>query len=559
MVLGLALTARADSAASSVQIYASVDDNGAADVNMTVRLRIEQAVESLYFPLPLNAEKVKLNDRDVNATRDAGALQVSLGKDIAGYVGEHVLNFKFTIPDVVHMVFDEKAKENKLTLELPLLSGFEYPVQSVSLTVMVPEDIQGRPIFKSTYYQDSIDTLLDYTVSSNMITGIITQQLKDHETLSLTMTVPPSMFDGVSTYVRVGNPELVPMLILAGVALIYWLLFLRGMPLLRERRTSPPDGSTAGEMGTRLTMSGGDLTGMILSWAQMGYLLIRLDDRGRVWLHKRMNMGNERQLFEIKTFRALFAKSPVVDVSTRRYAALACRVSEFKQGKKTLMHPKCGNPLIFRLLGCGVQLLCGWCYAMNFTGIIAFQVILALFLSALGAVSGWLIQSGMYQLHLRFRSLLWAALGAAVGWVLLGVWAGPWAIGLGSTLGQMLFGLMAAYGGRRSPLGRQNAVEVLGFRHYLRKVSREDLKRIQKNDPEYFYNILPHAIALGVEQSFARQFGKQAMPQCPYFHCGVKQRMTAAEWVQFFREAVSVMDEGPRRMKLEKFAILRLR
>jgi len=526
---------------------------------MTVRLRVEQPVESLYFPLPANADNVKLNDKDANFHRSGSVLLVNLGKNVAGYVGDHVLNFRYTIPNVVHVTKDEKTGERKLTMELPLLCGFEYPVQSVSLSVMVPENIVNRPIFKSTYHQDSIDTILSYSVNNNMITGLITQQLKDQETLTLTMTVPPSMFDGVSTYVREGNPESVPMLVLAGIALVYWLIFLRCFPVFRERRNTAPEGITAGEMGTRLTMAGADLTGMILSWAQMGYLLIQLDDNGRVWLHKRMNMGNERNLFEVKTFKALFGKHRAVNVLTRRYAELACRVSESIPGKKLLNHPKSGNPTIFRALACGVQLLCGWCYAMNFTGVVAFQVVLVIFLGALGALSGWLIQSGMYQLHLRGKLLTLAALAAALGWVLLGIWSGPWVIGLLSVLGQMLFGLMAAYGGRRSDLGRQNATQILGYRRYLKTVDREELKRIQKNDPEYFYNQLPYAIALGVDGAFSRQFGNQLMIQCPYFFCGVKERMIAYDWVRFFREAVRVMDEGPRRMKMERFSILRFR
>lgn len=196
---------------------------------------------------------------------------------------------------------------------------------------------------------------------------------------------------------------------------------------------------------------------------------------------------------------------------------------------------------------------------MNFTGMVAFQVVLVFFLSALGALSGWLIQWGMFRLHLRKKYITAIGLAAAVVWVLLGIWSGPWVIGLLSVLSQMLVGAMAAYGGRRSDLGRQNAVQILGYRRYLKKVDRDELKRIQKNDPEYFYNQLPFAIALGVADSFAERFGSALMVQCPYFFCGVKERMTAPDWVRFFREAVRIMDEGPRRMKAERFQVIRFR
>lgn len=559
LMMGLALTVRADNTASSIQIYASVDENGRADVTMTVRMRLEEAVDSLYFPLPLQAENIRLNDSGTTATRGNNSMQVKLPGNVTDYVGDHVLTFKFQIPNVVSMVEDPKSGERKLTLELPLLSGFEFPIQSVSLTVMLPEPIEGRPVFKSTYHQDNIDKILSTTVSNNMITGQITQQLKDHETLSLTMVVPKTMFDGVNTYVREGNPEVVPMLVCAGLAIVYWLIFLRCYPVLRQRRNSPPEGITAGELGVRLTMAGADLTTMVFSWAQMGYILIQLDDRGRVWLHKKMDMGNERTAFEMKVFKTLFGRRDIAEGTGRRYAELSRQLSKVNPSRKTLTNPKCGNMKIFRYMMSGVMVFCGICLAMNFTSMAAMQVILSLFLGALGAVSGWLIQSGMYRLHLRDKSPVILSLGLVLAWVLLGLWAGQWLVALLCVLSQLLAGLMAAYGGRRSDLGRQNATQILGLHQYLRTADRAELKRIQQNDPEYFYNLLPYAMALGVEGAFAKRFDKKKMPACPYFTCGVKTKMTPEEWVQFFRATARLMDEQRRRMEFEKYAALWVR
>ena len=559
MVLGLALTVRADSAASSIQIYASVNEDGVADVTMTVRLRMDTPVDSLYFPLPLDAEEIKLNDRGVNSTRGANSIQVKLDSDVTHQVGDHVLTFKFKIPEAVRMVEDEKTKKNNLTLVLPMLSGFEYPVNSVSLTVMLPEPIEGRPVFKSTYHQDDIDKILSVTVSNNMITGLITQQLKDHETLSLTMVVPESMFDGVSTYVRIGNPEVVPMLIFGLLALVYWLIFLRCYPLLKERRNSPPEGITAGDLGSRLTMAGTDLTAMVFTWGQLGYLTIQLDDRGRVWLRKKMNMGNERNAFEVKTFQTLFGRRDILDGTGTRYAAVARKLNRLNPAKKIMSHPKCGNVRIFRGLMALVQLFCGVCFAMNLSGKVAFQVILVMVLGALGAVSGWVIQSGMYRLHLRNKLPVVLALAVSLLWIGLGIWAGQWVIGLCCAAVQLLAGLMAAYGGRRSELGRQNATQILGLRRYFKTVERAELVRIQKNDPEYFYNLLPYAMALGVESAFARRFGSQKIPPCPYFSCGVGSSLTAEDWTRFFRETAMILDERWHREELEQYAAIWLR
>ena len=58
---------------------ASVNEDGVADVTMTVRLRMEATVDSLYFPLPLAATDIRLNDGGVNFNRGTSSVQVKLG------------------------------------------------------------------------------------------------------------------------------------------------------------------------------------------------------------------------------------------------------------------------------------------------------------------------------------------------------------------------------------------------------------------------------------------------------------------------------------------------
>lgn len=186
-----------------------------------------------------------------------------------------------------------------------MLSGFEFPVQAFSFIVTLPDNITTVPTFTSTYQQVGFEASLDLAVSGNMITGSSTTSLNDHESVSMTLPVPREMFPSVSIYQRTGNPELIPMGIFLGLALVYWLLFLRTLPPHRTRTAVPPEGICAGELGCRTTMAGGDLSMMVLSWAQMGYLIIQ-PVGSRILLHKQMDMGNERSLFEIRVFDALF-------------------------------------------------------------------------------------------------------------------------------------------------------------------------------------------------------------------------------------------------------------
>lgn len=558
VMLSLAVPASADNAASGISSLSTITTDGNCSVSMTVTVRIENATQNLTFPLPLQAENIKLDGGSARTQAASNAILVSLNH-LDGFVGSTTLNFTFEMKDVVALAVDKDGKAIKnadgdptLTLTLPLLSGFTYPVENMKFNIMLPSDIENKPIFSSIYHQDSIESDLTYVVEKNQISGTISG-LKDNEAMSMTLTVPVEVFTGVSTYQRTGNPEIIYMAVCAAVALLYWVIFLRNLPFLPDRRTTPPEGVTAGELGTRLTLGGGDLTMMVFSWAQLGYIMIHLDDNGRVMLHKRMEMGNERSTFEVKTFKALFGNRRVIDGTGYQYACLARKVAAAVPGKKSLCHKKGGNVKIFRFLCAVMHGICGICLAMNFTVIPALQVILSIILFLLAAVSGWFIQGGIYRIHLRYKTPLWVSLVLCLVWILMGLWAGVWYIALVSVLVELLFGLMAAYGGRRSDTGRLNASYVLGLRSFLKNISQGDLQRLQHNDPEFFYNMVPFAMALGVDKQFARQFGRKKLEPCPYFACGISGRMTAEDWNKFLHEAAEILDSRQRRMALEKF------
>ena len=559
MVFFLAVPVSAGNVSSGISSLTTVTTDGNCTVTMTVTLRLDTPVEGLTFPLPLGAQNIKRDGGLVRSRETANAVLVELG-NLDGFVGEVTLNFTYEIKGVVALEqLEENASKNqepRLLLTLPLLSGFNYPIENMKFSVMLPGEITGKPIFSSIYHQDSIESDLECVVTNNQITGTISG-LKDNETLAMRLQVPVEMFTGVSTYQRVGNPEIRYMLIAGIIALVYWLIFLRNLPFLRTRRTTPPEGSTAGDMGTRLNLSGADLTMMVLSWAQLGYILIHLDDNGRVMLHKRMDMGNERSGYEVKIFKSLFGSRRVIDGTGYQYARLCRKVGASVPGRKSLCKKGFGNVKLFRAVAAVSHGICGICLAMNLTVNPAWQVILSIFLFVLAAVSGWVIQEGMYRIHMRRKVTLWAGLALCLVWTLLGVWGGVWYIPLLSVLAQLLFGLMAAYGGRRSDTGRLNASYVLGLYRYLKGLSEEEVQRLQRNDPDFFYNMIPYAMALGVDKKFAKAFGRKKLENCPYFVCGVHSKMNAEDWTRFLREAVEILDFRQRRMLLDNLLSLR--
>lgn len=553
--------ASADSSASQIDLYCTVNSDGDCLVSMTVNLKLENSDAGLEFPLPENAEKITVNGSSVPTSRVGSRTLVSVGRITGGMTGEFPIRFDYIIPKAVGAVsstLGAALQLSKLQLTLPMLCGFDYPVELFSFVITMPDTVDSVPTFTSTYQQVGFASNLQLATNGNMITGTSINALNDHESVTMTLLVPREMFPSVSTYQRTGNPELIPMGIFLGLALIYWLLFLRTLPPLRQRTTVPPEGVCAGELGCRLTMAGGDLTMMVLSWAQMGYLMIQPNGT-RIILRKQMEMGNERSLFEIRVFQTLFHNRNVVNCSSPGYAKMCKKTAGMIPGEKTMCRPKSGSRKIFRWLLCGSQVFCGVCVAMNMTSITVLQILFSLIFGVLGAVSAWQLHEFAMHLYSRTTLYRWIALGIAAFWLLLGLIAGqPW-IPLGSVVVQLLMGFLAAFGGMRTELNRSEAGELLSVRRFLRSIPRPEAARLLKSDPEYFYRMAPYAIALGVGKPFAAAFGRRPLEPCSYLAVRNNEGRTAAEWMRLLTQTVDLMDSRYRRMQIERWMAIRFR
>ena len=539
----------ADSTITNASSVSYITSNGACQVSLNVTIRLEDAGATPRFALPSNAKNVTLNGASVRtyASTVSGDVIMADLSSLKGLVGDYPLTFTYTLHDVT------VTENRKLYVKIPMLSGSDYAIQAMSFQVTLPNDITYKPSFSSGYLQTGVESIITYVSGGSMINGSITQPLSDQETLTMKLQVEPDDFPGKLYIEREGNPEVIYMVIFGAAALLYWLLMLRNVPLIRRRETLPPEGITAGEMGCRLTMAGVDLTMMVFSWAQRGYVRIVPDRHGHVMVVKKMEMGNERTEFENRCFQMLFGRTDAIDATGMPYAKLYNKVIQTVSGAKELHRRKAGNTRLFRVIGTGVTGSCGICFAMNMIHRPGLQIMAAVVLAALGVVVGWCIQSAMYRIHLRGKMRLYLGMGCAYVWLILGFISGVFGIGLIVVLVEMILGLMVAYGGRRSDLGLYQAGQILGLRRYLKTISGEDIDRNLENNPDYFFDMMPFALALGVDKAFAKRFGKRNVGHCTYMAARQDRRRDAVEWALLLHKTADRMDRRQRRMLLHKW------
>ncbi len=545
LLLLLAVPVYAVSGISDATSHTQVGTNGTCQVTVTMTLTLEEAIPDLTFPLPRQARNITLNGRSARSNTSGSSRNVDLSGIVAG-AGTYTVTLVYSLPDAV-----AENEDGQLIFTLPLLSGFALPVENFHFTVSLPGAPEYTPTFESLI-DPSVSDGLTVQVQDSTVSATVARRISDSEVLTMHLQVSKEMFP--QSIAKSWSMDTVDVLmIFAGLlALIYWLVTMGCRWPARERCTVPPEGITAGDVACRLTGQGVDLTLMVLSWAQMGYILIQSNDNGRVILHKRMDMGNERSEFENRYFRSLFGKRRMADATGYHYARLCRKAATTVTGRSQTYLGNTGARRIFRGLVALIGGLAGVSLAMAYVMDTVWQVVLSIPLCVLGTVAAWLMQSAAGCLHRRGKLPLAIGAVAAALWIILSLPAGEINVALFLISAQYLAGLAAFYGGRRTEVGKSTAAELMGLRKYMRTGGTVQFERLCKGNPHYYHDMAPFALALNVDKAFARQLKNVRMPQCPYLTTGMDGHMTAREFDQLLRETVSAMDALQLRLPLDR-------
>lgn len=551
LVLGLCVgvSAADDTRAYSVNILATVSNDGSCDVTSTITLHVSTPQETLIYPVPLSASNVTLNGSPTLTEKTEQARLVNLSKVLGGMAGD----FSFTITYSIHsavspIVSEEEDTVNRLRLELPLLAGFAYPIDQLQFSINLPGNITQNPSFISGYHQANIEKDLTYSRSGNNIAGRSWIALKDHETLTMYLDANEEMFPQTRAELPDVKGVTTLIIVFSVLALLFWLVFLRNFLPLQTFPPVAPEGFGAGQMGTILSMAGADLNLMVFSWAQLGYVTLHLDRRGRVLIRKQMDMGNERTVFEQKCFYHLFSRRDVMDASSVGYSRMCQTIAVQKPAKQLFRRSGNGSILVFRVLMAIVGLLSGACFGIILGNMLDYGWLFMMVLSVVGLVCSWHIQAWPQGFFLHIRPRLWTAAVLCLLWLVLGCVMGQFPLAFTAVLMQVLAGLLAAFGGRRTEEGRMDMGQVLSLRRYLRKLTPKQAQHLCRENPEVFFDLAPYAIALGCDKTFARRFGKSRLAVCPYIQASNTRGLTALQWCQLMRQILAGMNTQQKKM-----------
>ncbi len=543
LVLSLCIPAAA-SEVTSLQSNSVLESDGSCRVSVSISLLLDSSPDALVYPLPLTAEEVLLNGAPAQTEKREHTLAVLLP---AAAPGSYSFTLSYRLPKLVH----KAQQEPGYVLKLPILSGFAYPIEAMQFSVTLPEDFAAEPAFYSGYHQENIGRYMTVSVDGKQLSAVLTQGLKDRETLELTMEADPEMFPLLNQKKPWLDAWDIAVLALVALAAVYYMIWLLPVVPRRVRCYTAPDGISAGEVGTCLTGSGPELTLMVITWAQLGYLQMEMNGN-HVRLHKRMEMGNERSAFEMRIFQTLFKDRNTVSDSSVQYARLCRKVAIKSPLLHQLFKPSSGNPRIFRCMVALAGAISGVQLGLAVPAQQGMQTAFAVLFGVLCGCFSWFIQAGGKCLPLRDKTPLLLSLGCCGLWIALGVLVGEAVLAVPMVLVQFISGLGAAYGGRRSERGKRCMAELLSLRQYMTAAPADEVQRMLQGNPNYFYELAPYALAMGVDKAFARRFGKEALPDQSFLIVGKNREMTAVELAAQLRRAANILNTLQRKLPYQQ-------
>ena len=123
LVLSLAVTVSAATGITSGTITATVSSDSSCLVTMDLQIHLESGEQNLLFPLPSNAKSITVNGKPARTTHSGDLRNIKLSSVLGNVTGDFTIRLQYTLTGVVD--YDDSGK---LFLTLPLLSGFNHPI-----------------------------------------------------------------------------------------------------------------------------------------------------------------------------------------------------------------------------------------------------------------------------------------------------------------------------------------------------------------------------------------------------------------------------------------------
>ncbi len=366
-------------------------------------------------------------------------------------------------------------------------------INSATATVYLPQGMSGGDVVDAHCFTGAYGTeekKCEFSVSGNTVKFSTTDPLGVYEGLTIGLAMPKGYIEGPSAAKQLWWILLIiwPLFVLPlGLIWIGYLYFSKGrdpITLSVAPRYEPPDDFTPAEAGTLVDekVDMRDMTSTIVDLAVKGYIkIVELEKKKLIFLStkdyilfKLREADANLQKHEKLMFDGLFTRGSI-EADDLTLATAKC--------------PECSGKEAIAISSLKEK----------------FYVELP---SIKTAIYVNLVNRKMFPSNpetVRNKYLGWglvvAVLSIVAGFILMNILIVPVGIFLGVVLIIVSFWMP-----RKTRDGVTKAVHIRGFEEFIRRVEKDRIERMVKEDPTIFERLLPFAMALGCADQWASKF-----------------------------------------------------
>ncbi|MGI6085934.1 MAG: DUF2207 domain-containing protein [Acetivibrionales bacterium] len=527
---------------TAFDVVMDVQSDNSYEITETIDVEFSEQRHGIIRSIPLKTYRgapaaitqIKVSGHKYSTGKNSGDLNIKIG-DEDEYAGDKE---SYTISYVYGIGDDGLRDMDELYFNL-IGTDWDCPISNITFTIKMPKRFDDEKL-NFTYGKkgSTKNDAVSYIVEGRTITGKLNGSLGPNEALTIALPLPQGYFEDAKP-INDGFIDRFGWMLstLAGIGgILIWISLGKKKQSFPTVEFYPPQGTTSADVGFLIDgrVDPFDITSLIIYWADKGYLSITEYNTKKLFgtkkgflLTKLREMGDEVKPYERKMFSEMFLYGNGTQVYTaelsNRFYRTADEVkyfieNDFEGDPETRIFDK-KNALCKLLLWvmmvlavfpilivCVDRVLNADSTGQSLIISLIFSVLISASLYAIMYnITNWKSLPKKGRINQVFIAFIFTLLSIGLS-IYLAVESGILICMIIAIVSAIILAFLSCRCNKRTSIGTWYEERLVGFREFLKATELDRIKLLVNDNPQYFYNVLPFAMVLGVTDKWAKNF-----------------------------------------------------
>ncbi|MGI6084586.1 MAG: DUF2207 domain-containing protein [Acetivibrionales bacterium] len=527
---------------SAFDIVMNVQSDNSYEITETIDVEFLEQRHGIIRSIPLKTYRgkptaiigVEVSGHKYSTSKEEGNLNIKIGDEklYADKKEKYIISYTYVIGD------DGLRNMDELYFNL-IGTDWDCPISNITFTIKMPGRFDDDKL-NFTYGKkgSTKNDAVSYIVEGRTIKGKLNSSLGPNEALTIALPLPQGYFEDAKPL----NDGLIDrfgwlfsaLAVLVGIFI--WVSLGKKKQGFPTVEFYPPQGTTSADVGFLIDgrVDPFDITSLIIYWADKGYLSITEYNTKKLFgtkksflLTKLREMGDEAKPYERKMFYEMFLYGNGTQVYTEelsnRFYRTADKIkyyikNDFEGDPETRIFDKKNSIcklLLWVMMVLAVYPLLIVCVdrvlnADSSGQLLIISLILSVLISAslyaiMYNITNWKRLPKKGRINQVFIAFVFTLLSIGLS-IYLAIESGMLIYMIIAIAGSIILAFLSCRCNKRTSIGTWYEERLVGFRDFLKATELDRIKLLVNENPQYFYNVMPFAMVLGVTDKWAKNF-----------------------------------------------------